>query len=391
MLFAQVKQEKEYKTKVWGYLVDEVTQQPVYNPKVTIIRAEDSSDTIRVQTVSGDYSGFPRSFIIFTITKPGEYIIECEADGYETAYITWSLTKLKKNESNITLDKPWYIRKARKKKDHQLGEVVVRATKVKFYTKGDTVVYNADAFELAEGSMLDALIKQLPGVELKEGGEITVQGRRVDELLLNGRDFLNSDRKVMLDNLPSYMVKNIKVFEKTDFMRELMGDTVHKNLAMDVRLKKEYSIGLIGNAEAGVGTDHRFLARLFGLRFTPNSSLTFFANANNLSDNREPGNQGDWSPLMQATGVNTHYEGGAKYQYTNTNVRYKGNIKMSHDDSKSRSYTNSENFLPSGNTFGRIFSNNNYHNTSFNTNHEIYKISKNYLGALEIRYMELSP
>ena len=389
--FAQVKQEKEYKTKVWGYLVDEVTQQPVYNPKVTIIQTHESSDTINVRTVSGDYSGFPRSWIIFIINNPGEYTIKCEADGYETTSFTWSIPKLKKNESNIILDKPWYIRKARKKKDYQLGEVVVKATKVKFYHKGDTLVYNADAFELAEGSMLDVLIKQLPGVELKEGGEITVNGRRVDELLLNGRDFLNSDRKLMLDNLPSYMVKNIKVFEKTDFIRELMGDTVHKNLAMDVRLKKEYSIGLIGNAEAGVGTDHRFLARLFGLRFTPNSSLTFFANANNLSDNREPGNQGDWSPLMQATGVNTHYEGGTKYQYTNTNVRYKGNIKMSHDDSKSRSYTNSENFLSSGNTFGRIFSNNNYHNTSFNTNHEIYKISKNYLGALEIRYMELSP
>jgi len=391
LLFAQVKQEKEYKTKVWGYLVDEITQQPVHNPKVTITPAQNSSDTINVRAVSGDMSGFPRSWIIFIINNPGEYTIKCEADGYETTSFTWSIPKLKKNESNIILDKPWYIRKARKKKDYQLGEVVVKATKVKFYHKGDTLVYNADAFELAEGSMLDALIKQLPGVELKEGGEITVNGRRVDELLLNGRDFLNSDRKLMLDNLPSYMVKNIKVFEKKDFMRELQGDTVTKNLAMDVRLKKEYSIGLIGNAEAGMGTDHRFLARLFGLRFTPNSSLTFFANANNLSDNREPGNQGDWSPLMQATGVNTHYEGGTKYQYTNTNVRYKGDIKMSHDDSKSRNYTNSENFLSSGNTFGRIFNNSNYHNTFFNTNHEIYKISKNYLGVLEFSFMELSP
>ena len=104
---AQVKQEKEYKTKVWGYLVDEVTQQPVYNAKVTVTPTQDGGDTIKVRLVSGDYSGFPRSFIIFTITKPGEYIIKCEADGYETTSFTWSIPKLKKNESNITLDKPW--------------------------------------------------------------------------------------------------------------------------------------------------------------------------------------------------------------------------------------------------------------------------------------------
>lgn len=55
-----------------------------------------------------------------------------------------------------------------KRSPKQLKEIVVTATKVKFYNKGDTLVFNADAFELAEGSMLDALVSQLPGVELKE-------------------------------------------------------------------------------------------------------------------------------------------------------------------------------------------------------------------------------
>ena len=61
--------------------------------------------------------------------------------------------------------------------------------------------------------MLDALIKQLPDVELKKGGEIFVRGRRVDELLLNGRDFFDNDREIILENLPSYMVQHVKVYE----------------------------------------------------------------------------------------------------------------------------------------------------------------------------------
>lgn len=63
----------------------------------------------------------------------------------------------------------------------------MKASKVKFYNRGDTLVYNADAFNLAEGSMLDALIQQLPDVELKDNGNIYVNGKYVEELLLNGK------------------------------------------------------------------------------------------------------------------------------------------------------------------------------------------------------------
>ena len=95
-----------------------------------------------------------------------------------------------------------------------LGAATVTATRVKFYTKKDIVVFNADAFEMAEGSMLDALIKQLPGVELRDNGQIYVNGRFVESLLLNGENFFDKDRNVMLENLPSYMVNNVKVYER---------------------------------------------------------------------------------------------------------------------------------------------------------------------------------
>ena len=62
---------------------------------------------------------------------------------------------------------------------------------------------------------LDALIRQLPGAELNSQGEIKVNGRKVDELTLNGKDFFKNNKKMMLENLPSYVVKNIKVFNKT--------------------------------------------------------------------------------------------------------------------------------------------------------------------------------
>jgi hypothetical protein len=90
-------------------------------------------------------------------------------------------------------------------------------------------------------------------------------------------------------------------------------DDGNKEFVMDVQLKKEYSIEWIANAEAGAGTDDRYLGRLFALRFTPNSRLSFFANANNVSDDRKPGQNGDWSPLRQATGIRSVYDAGFDY------------------------------------------------------------------------------
>src|SRR3712207_9144993 len=89
------------------------------------------------------------------------------SNGYETTWHPVSLRNLYHREYSRSIPNI-YIHK---EKVINLNEVVVKATKVKFYIKGDTIVYNADAFQLAEGSMLDALIRQLPGAELRRSEE----------------------------------------------------------------------------------------------------------------------------------------------------------------------------------------------------------------------------
>ena len=88
--------------------------------------------------------------------------------------------------------------------------------------KGDTMVYNAAAFQLAQGSMLDELVRQLPGVRL-ENGQITVNGRFVSSLMLNGEDFFKGNPKIALDNLPAYMVDKVKVYERQNDRDRALG------------------------------------------------------------------------------------------------------------------------------------------------------------------------
>ena len=132
-----------------------------------------------------------------------------------------------------------------------LKEVTVKATKIKMVWRGDTLVYNADAFNVPEGSMLDGLIKQLPGVELKDNGEIFVNGKKIDNLTLNGADFFKGKNKIMLQNLPYFTVKNIEVYKKQTPMNKYLGieDEDKKEYTMDVILKREYSIGGSANIE----------------------------------------------------------------------------------------------------------------------------------------------
>lgn len=146
----------------------------------------------------------------------------------------------------------------------------MKASKVKFYNRGDTLVYNADAFNLAEGSMLDALIQQLPDVELKDNGNIYVNGKYVEELLLNGKHFFDNNKQLMLQNLASYTVKNIEVYDKLGRASELAGaDLGDSQYVMDVKLKKQYMVGTMLNIEGGYGSEERHLGRLFAMAFTP--------------------------------------------------------------------------------------------------------------------------
>ena len=246
------------------------------------------------------------------------------------------------------------------------------ATRVKFYTKKDTVVFNADAFEMAEGSMLDALIKQLPGVELRDNGQIYVNGRFVESLLLNGENFFDKDRNVMLENLPSYMVNNVKVYERLGEKSRLMKrDMDDKSYVMDINLKKHYSIGWIGNAEGGAGTRDRYLGRFFALRFTRQSRVSLFGNMNNLNETRKPGQNGDWSPGNVRQGQNAHKIFGLDYMVNDRRTRYKleGWAKAEHDNLTALEQTTGEAFMPNGNVYKRGGNHESQSVTSFNSFH----------------------
>lgn len=179
------------------------------------------NDTVWVTTMTVDSTVVDRrayvapsgSMRIFArVNKSGTYILKFSAEGFIDTYIKKHFAFRSHRMEYIDIGNVFMQKRPRK--EIQLGEATVKATKLMMVMKGDTLVYNADAFQLAEGSMLDKLISMLPGVELKKDGVITVNGRKVERLLVNGEDFFTGSPKVALENLPAYTVDKVKVYER---------------------------------------------------------------------------------------------------------------------------------------------------------------------------------
>ena len=378
-------QEERKSLEVIAHVSNIFTHAPIVGATVVIMKADSTAiDTLTSSKFkyNGRLGGFS-----FEIPEPGTYIVHCSHPDYEDSYTPLVIKKFYKHERFRTGDM-YYMQRKQPKALPENGEsaseildpAVVKATKVKFYIDKDTIVYNADAFNLSEGSMLDALIRQLPGVELKQGGQIYVNGRQVNELLLNGKDFFNRDRQLILDNLPSFMVQKVKVYQRATEWQRTIGDTLGmKSLVMDIGLKRKYSIGWIANADAGGGTGERFLGRLFALRLTPNSRISLYANANNVSDDRKPGENTDWKPAQMGTGVTTMRTAGLDYNVEDARGRYRvgGGASFSHNDAATEMRQAGENFLPDGNTYGRSTAGWRSHDVRFSTNHllDLFKTS----------------
>lgn len=355
-----------------GWPCDAFTMNPVIDKTRVELLTPDSTVIATAVPAANVENSYDAYFAFKVGVRSGNFIVRLTHPDYQTLTKAFTL-KVAKREPNFSLGN---LKMRRLPKTRQLGEAVVRATKIKFYTKGDTLIYNADAFNLAEGSMLDALVEQLPGAELKRDGRIFVNGKQVESLLLNGKDFFKGNNTVLLDNLPAYTVQHIKVYDKQsefgEFINRKAGRKVDDgSYVMDVVLKREYQIGWLSNMEVGGGTSDRWLARLFALRFTPQSRVSVYANANNTHENRKPGSSGEWSPSDIGNGISTTESGGIDYRVDDKRRRWRveGNVNASHSDTDVDTRQSQEHFQTAGNTFTRSRQSGDYRSTNVTTSH----------------------
>jgi hypothetical protein len=338
--------------------IDDITESPLTQARISLLNPVDSAevDTFRIVKIMGDL--VPRYQYIYENSHaelPFKFIVSAANEGYETSYTDLSILPSEAKHDEVT-HKLEPIRLQRIY-NHTLYEVAVTASRIMMIMKGDTLVYDANAFRLAEGSMLDALISQLPGVRLEEGGRITVNGHFVSSLLVNGKDFFNGDPNVALQNLPAYMVHKVRAYQKTPDDAYLTRSANEKGArtddpwVMDVALKRQYAQGYIANAEVAhsVYKSAPMLARLFGLRFSDKSRLAIYATGNNVNRSGSPQtDSGNWQETMKKEGETETAEAGVFYLWENQNrkIRYHSTLTAGIDNANLTQFTSATSFLP---------------------------------------------
>lgn len=328
-----------------GRIVDDNTDEDLQGATVELLSVKDSSVIRSTVTTERTFFGSIVWMYDIDVDNNTTYLLRVSMVGYATQYKKVDVKMAEKMNVQLVED-------IRLKTDsHTLSEVVVKATKIKMVLHGDTIVYNADAFNLSEGSMLDALIRQLPGATLNNG-VITVNGRAVTSLLIDGRDFFNGDAKRALENLPAYTVSKVKVYDKQGKNSRLMGrDMGDKSYVIDIGLKKQYNRGAIINTDLAAGTHDRYNAKLFGLGYTKKSRLTVTGMMNNVSDGNVPGEDDALSVMPDAgSGLQSRRSIGIDYRYEGKREDdfFASNNSYSFSDNDSQSRTNAQTFLTGG-------------------------------------------
>ncbi len=221
----------------------------------------------------------------------------------------------------------------------------------KVTTKEDTFIYNAAAYRTPEGSVVEELVKRLPGAQMDDDGNIKINGKEVKKILVDGKEFMTGDTKTALKNLPTSIIEKIKAYdEKSDLSRISGIDDGNDQTVLDFGVKKGMNKGFFSNADVAAGTKDRYAARLIAARMNSDLRVMGMVNANNVGDmgfgggrrGGGAGRRGLTAPKM--AGVNINYEKKDK-------LKLDGSVRWNHSDGDTWTRSSTENFVSTTGSF----------------------------------------
>lgn len=192
-----------------------------------------------------------------------------------------------------------------------MAEVVVRAGIPPAIVHNDTIAFNAGAYALHPNSTVEDLLKKLPGVNVDKDGVVTMQGKKVDKIYIDGKEFFLGDLKAATRNLPADIVAQIETYDSQTDKDKLTGiksNTGTKTL--NVKLKSNRKAGYFGRVYAGAGNDNTYAAGATVNSMAPTRWFYFSANTNNVNNQFPPNDFGSpgATPGFQSFGnLNLNY------------------------------------------------------------------------------------
>ena len=317
-----------------GAIVDRDTKDVVEQVTVQLLKQDSTYVTGAISNEKG----------LFRIVAPenGKYLLKLSSVGYQTTIKRIVIS----DDKNLAMGNVVIGADA-----IMLKGAVVTAMAQKVTLKEDTFVYNSSAYRTPEGSVVEELVKRLPGAEVSDDGTIKINGKEVKKILVDGKEFMTGDTKTALKNLPTSIIDKIKAYdEKSDLAKVTGIDDGEEQTVLDFGVKKGMNKGMISNVDLGIGNKDRYNARGMGAYFNDNNRFMLFANANNTSDRGFGGGPGrGWGA---ANGLNASKMIAANYNFEKKDkIKFNTSLRWNHSDGDVWSSRSAENFLGSTSSF----------------------------------------
>lgn len=168
-----------------------------------------------------------------------------------------------------------------KEMNHELDEVVIKQ-RLAVVVKEDTIVYRPENFKNGEERKLKEILKKLPGVEVDRSGNVTVNGKDVDKLLVDGKPFFTGDEKLGVNNIPSEVIDEIEVLDNYSEVAFLKGLSDSDKMALNIKLKKGKKRFMFGDIESGGGIKERYTIHPNLFYYSPKTNVNFIGDFNNI-------------------------------------------------------------------------------------------------------------
>jgi len=278
----------------------------------------------------------------------GAFSIKAPRDGSYTLQVTYVGFKTYTKKINIKDGKDYHAGTIAIEPDAIMlkgATVTARASKVTL--KADTFVYNANAFRTPEGSVVEELVKRLPGAEVSDDGTIKINGKEVKKILVDGKEFMTGDTKTAMKNLPTNIIDRIKAYDQQSDLARVSGiEDGEEETVLDFGIKQGMNKGVMMNADLAAGTKHRYAGRIFGGVMKDNTKVFLMTNANNTNDMGFPGGGGGGRFGGGRQGLTATKMAGLNFNYEKTDLlKLDGSVRWNHSDGDALSKRSSETFF----------------------------------------------
>ncbi|HEY0897666.1 MAG TPA: carboxypeptidase-like regulatory domain-containing protein, partial [Sphingobacteriaceae bacterium] len=230
--------------EIRGAAVDTLAGAKLVNTSVTVLNAKDS-------TLFKFTRAKPGGTFSISGLKPGKFILLVTYPGYADYVEHFVLDSARKTKDFGTINLML--------KENVLKEVLIKGEAIAIKIKGDTTEFNAAAYKIEPNSKVEDLIKQFPGIQVDQNGQITAQGEKVQKVLVDGEEFFGDDPTLVTRNLRGDMVDKVQLFDKKSDQATFTGiDDGEKTRTLNIKLKEDKKSGYFGKVDAGGASDDFF-------------------------------------------------------------------------------------------------------------------------------------